>query len=407
MLRNIELLINIIGFLIVWLEKLNENKISLSLERMEKFIIDRGKTKYKCIHVGGTNGKGSVCHFIYNILREDHKVGLYTSPHLERLNERIVIDGIEISNDEIEKYKYLTRYNFTYFEALTAIAIEHFENRDVDYGVFEVGLGGRLDATNVIEPEISIITNVSLEHENFLGKDIVSIAREKAGIIKNSPVVTACKGEALELIKNVAEEKNVELYVVGRDVKWEKIGNKFLIDADEKYSVETKMQGIFQGENIAIAIKAGELLGIDKEKIIDGIKKTFLPGRMEKIGNFILDGCHNPAAIEAFSKSIVDYNKLIIIFGAMRDKNIPEMIKRLPKARAYIATKSSSERAMPAGEIAGVGAKNGVSFIVKEEVGEAISFAEEIANKNEVICIIGSLYLVGEARKIMREKNYL
>lgn len=403
------MLINIIGFFFVWLEKLNENKISLGLERMEKFIIDRGKTKYKCIHVGGTNGKGSVCHFIYNILREDHKVGLYTSPHLERLNERIVVDEIEISNDEIEKYKYLNRYNFTYFEALTAIAIEHFEKKKVDYGVFEVGLGGRLDATNVIEPEISIITNVSLEHENFLGKDIVSIAKEKAGIIKNSPVVTACKGEALELIKKIVREKKLDLYVVGEDVKWEKIGkNIFSVESDEKYYVETKMQGIFQGENIAIAVKAGELLGIDKEKIIGGIEKTFLPGRMEKIGKFILDGCHNPHAIEAFSKSIFeDYSNLIIIFGAMKDKNIPEMIKRLPRARAYIATKSSSERAMPAGEIAEIGAKNGVSFIVKEEVGEAISFAEEMANKNEVICIIGSLYLVGEARKILREKNYL
>ncbi|MEM2388263.1 MAG: folylpolyglutamate synthase/dihydrofolate synthase family protein [Candidatus Thermoplasmatota archaeon] len=391
----------------MWLE--NENKISLSLERMEKFIKERGKTKYKCIHVGGTNGKGSVCHFIYNILRQNYRVGLYTSPHLERLNERIIVDDVEISNEEIEKYKYLKIYNFTYFEALTAIAIDYFEKKNVDYAVFEVGLGGRLDATNVIEPEISIITNVSLEHENFLGKDIASIAKEKAGIIKNAPIITACKGEALEVIKNIAEEKNVDLYIVGKDVKWKKIEkNKFLIEADEIYSLETKMNGIFQGENIAIAVKAGELLGLEKEKIVSGIEKTFLPGRMEKIGKFILDGCHNPKAIEAFSSSISEFNsRLIIIFGAMKDKNIPEMISRLPQATLYIATKSSSERAIEAGVIAKIGKKYGIDFIVKRNIEEAISFAKEIAKENEIICIIGSLYLVGEARKIIKEKNYL
>ncbi|MEM2715715.1 MAG: folylpolyglutamate synthase/dihydrofolate synthase family protein [Candidatus Thermoplasmatota archaeon] len=391
----------------MWLE--NENKISLSLERMEKFIKERGKTKYKCIHVGGTNGKGSVCHFIYNILRQNYRVGLYTSPHLERLNERIIVDDVEISNEEIEKYKYLKIYNFTYFEALTAIAIDYFEKKNVDYAVFEVGLGGRLDATNVIEPEISIITNVSLEHENFLGKDIASIAKEKAGIIKNAPIITACKGEALEVIKNIAEEKNVDLYIVGKDVRWKKIEkNKFLIEADEIYSLETKMNGIFQGENIAIAVKAGELLGLEKEKIVSGIEKTFLPGRMEKIGKFILDGCHNPKAIEAFSSAISEFNsRLIIIFGAMKDKNIPEMISRLPQATLYIATKSSSERAIEAGVIAKIGKKYGIDFIVKRNIEEAISFAKEIAKENEIICIIGSLYLVGEARKIIKEKNYL
>ncbi|MEM2935540.1 MAG: folylpolyglutamate synthase/dihydrofolate synthase family protein, partial [Candidatus Thermoplasmatota archaeon] len=384
-------------------------KISLGLERMEKFIKERGKTKYKCIHVGGTNGKGSVCHFIYNILRQNYRVGLYTSPHLERLNERIIVDDVEISNEEIEKYKYLKNYNFTYFEALTAIAIDYFEKKNVDYAVFEVGLGGRLDATNVIEPEISIITNVSLEHENFLGKDIASIAKEKAGIIKNATVITACKGEALEVIKNIAEEKNVDLYIVGKDVKWKKIEkNKFLIEADEIYSVETKMNGIFQGENIAIAVKAGELLGLEKEKIVSGIEKTFLPGRMEKIGKFILDGCHNPKAIESFSSAIYDfdYKSLILIFGAMKDKNIPEMVSRLPQATLYIATKSSSERAMEAGVIAKIGKKYGIDFIVKRNIKEAISFAEEIG-KDKLICIIGSLYLVGEARKIIKEKNYL
>ena len=169
----------------MWIDELKEEKIKLGLERMQKFIEETGKPKYNVIHVGGTNGKGSVCQFIANILMEDgKKVGVYTSPHLERVNERIVVNGDEIKNSEIESYSHLKKYNFTYFEALTAIAIDYFQKKQVDYAVFEVGLGGRLDATNVLQACITIITNVAMEHENYLGNSIEKIAMEKAGIIK-------------------------------------------------------------------------------------------------------------------------------------------------------------------------------------------------------------------------------
>lgn len=391
----------------MWIDELKENVIDLSLKRMRKFIKEHGKLPYKIIHVGGTNGKGSVSHFIYSILKQRHKVGIYTSPHLERVNERIIVDGEMISDEDIEKYTWLKKYNFTYFEALTAIALMHFLEKEVEYAVIEVGLGGRLDATNVVDAIVTIITNVSLEHENLLGKSIEEIAREKAGIIKSAPVITAAKGKALEIIEEEARKKGVDIYVVGRDVRWEKLGkNEFLIESGERYKVKSPLYGSFQGENIALAIKACELLGMKREDIIEGIKNAKLHGRMEIVGNYILDGCHNPAAIAAFSSSIGEFGKeFTFIFGAMKDKNVEEMVKKLPDAGVYIATKVDNERAMSPRQIAEIGRHYGKNFIVTENVKEAIEVADKISQG--MICIIGSLYVVGEARKILREKGLL
>ena len=391
----------------MWIDELKEEKIKLGLERIEKFIEEIGKPEYKVIHVGGTNGKGSVCQFIANILMEDgKKVGVYTSPHLERVNERIVVNSNEISDEELESYVYLKKYNFTYFEALTAIAIDYFQKKQVDYAVFEVGLGGRLDATNVLPACITVITNVAMEHENYLGDSIEKIAMEKAGIIKDAPVITASKGKSLEIIKRVAKEKGVDLFVLGENFSYDIIEkNRFLIKANEQYEIESPLQGKFQAENIAIAIKCAEILGIEKEKIIKGIKKAKWPGRMEKIENFLIDGCHNPHAIKAFVESLEDfsYDRLIIIFGAMKDKKIDKMIELLPKA-TYIAAQCKAKRATLAEKIAEIGKKEGKKFIIADSVKEAIKMAKKMAGKNDLICIIGSLYLAGEARKILREK---
>jgi len=391
----------------MWIDELKENVIDLSLKRMREFIKEHGKLPYKIIHVGGTNGKGSVSHFIYSILKRRHKVGIYTSPHLERVSERIIVDGEMISDEDIEKYIWLKKYNFTYFEALTAIALMHFLEKEVEYAVMEVGLGGRLDATNVVDAIVTIITNVSLEHENLLGKSIEEIAREKAGIIKSAPVITAAKGKALEIIEEEARKKGVDIYVVGRDVRWEKLGkNEFLIESGERYKVKSPLYGSFQGENVALAIKACELLGMEREDIIEGIKNAKLHGRMEIVGNYILDGCHNPAAIAAFSSSIGEFGKeFTFIFGAMKDKNVEEMVKKLPDAGVYIATKVDNERAMSPRQIAEIGKHYGKKFIVTENVKEAIEVADKISRG--MICIIGSLYVVGEARKILREKGLL
>lgn len=368
---------------------------------MEKIMKDFGKITYKVIHVGGTNGKGSVCQLIGNVLMKKYKVGIYTSPHLQRVNERIVVDVEEIRDEEIESYSFLKKYNLTYFEALTSIAIKYFNDKGVDFAIFEVGLGGRLDATNVLEPFITIITNVSKEHEHFLGNRIEDIANEKAGIIKNAPVITACKGKALDIIKRKAKERKVDLYIVGNHIKWKRIRkNVFLIEGDEKYEIYCPLNGIFQGENLAIAVKACELLGIEKEKILEGIKDVRWKGRMEKIGKYLLDGAHNPEAIKRFAESIHDFEfkKLIIVFGAMKDKNIKGMVKNLPHG-IVIATTAKNRRSMPAHKIAEILKSVGRECIVAKDIKEAIKIANKLAGREDLICITGSLYLVGEAIK--------
>ena len=381
----------------MWIDNCN-GKIDLSLRRMNKFKKEFNQN-YKVIHVGGTNGKGSVCNFIAGALSKNYKVGLYTSPHLERVNERIKINGKEISNREIEEFNYFSKYNFTYFEGLTAMALKYFEKKKVNFAVIEVGLGGRLDATNIVEPYITIITNVFMEHTQWLGNSIEDIAKEKAGIIKNSPVVTGCKGRALDIIKKIAKDKKIDLYVEGKNFKWKRDGKKFIIESDGKYILEPKMNALYQGSNIAIAIKALELIGIEKEDIINGIENIFIPARMEKIGKFIIDGAHNPHGIEAFSMALkeIDYENIIIIFGAMKDKNVKKMIELLPKSKAMIATKVKNKRAMEPKRLKELYDK----FIPSKDVLHAIKIAEKLYRENDIIAIVGSLYLAGEVRKIL------
>lgn len=392
----------------VWIEKLGEHVIDLSLSRMRAFIGEYGKPEYDIIHVGGTNGKGSVCHFIGSILQRNHTVGMFTSPHLERVTERITVNGVEISEEELQAYEYLKKYRFTYFEALTAVALLHFRNKNVDHAVLEVGLGGRCDATNVVDAAVTVITNVAKEHERFLGRTAAAIAREKAGIITHAPVVTACRGDALEVIRGVAAEKNVPVYVVGEDVIWKrKDRRRFVVEADDSYVIQSPLDGIFQGENIALAVKVGEILGMGRDDIISGIAHARLPGRMEKMGRFLLDGCHNPHAVQAFARSLeeYDYRRLVILFGVMRDKNVREMIRKLPDAERYIAVTVGNERSMDAEHIARIGRELGKPFEVGGGMAEALDMAGRESSDGDLICIVGSLYAVGEARKILREKT--
>ena len=379
----------------MWIDKCNA-AIDLNLKRMKKFANEFNQN-FKAIHVGGTNGKGSVSTFIASSLSK-YKVGLYTSPHLEKLNERIKINGNEIKDEEIRKYEWLCKYNFTYFEGLTALALKYFEDSNVDYAVIEVGMGGRFDATNIIEPSLTIITNVSIEHTQWLGKNIESIAREKAGIIKNAPVITGCKGKALEIVEKIAKERGAPIYKEGVDFTWKRKGSQFLIKSDDEYIIKPKMNAIYQGSNIAIAVKSLELLGVEKEKIIKGIEKAYIPARMEKIGNYILDGAHNPAGVRAFVMALREGGlQPIIIFGAMKDKDVKRMLFILEKiAKKIILTKVENERAMEPDKMA----RFCRDCIITKNVEEAIEIAESM---DEKIAIVGSLYLAGEARKILKE----
>ncbi len=390
-----------------WLEGLKGSGIKPGLERMEK-VMAGFSPNYRIIHVGGTNGKGSVCQFIGKILQEEgHRVGIYSSPHLERMNERISINGKEINDKELSQLAGVITAEddgLTFFEATTAISLMYFNGR-VDFAILEVGLGGRYDATNIINADITAITNISMDHEDYLGRSIKEIAAEKAGIIKGGNVVTACRGTSLDVIKNKARECNARLHVIGRDVTWNRISpGKFTVKSNEEYKIETDLDGLFQGDNIAIAVRSAELLGIGKKSIIRGIKKASLPGRMEKIGQFLLDGAHNPAAIKALKEAMKDYNynRLFIIFGVMRDKDIASMIESLPKGYV-IATSAGGGRAAEADTLADMLEKEGREYTKTEDVCHAIEEARKMAGDNDMICITGSLYLVGKARAMLKD----
>jgi len=266
------------------LYSLESVKFKQTLANMRLLLkkLNNPEKKLKCIHVAGTNGKGSVCAMISSILQEaGYKVGMYTSPHLKRFNERIRINNKLITDKDIVKYylrvkKHVT--DQTFFEMTTAMAFLYFKEKNVDFAVLETGLGGRLDTTNVITPLISIITNIGLEHTEYLGNTIEKIAQEKAGIIKeNIPVVTAAEGIALATIKNASNNKNSKLII---------INNKIIKNYK---NIKLNLKGVFQIENAAIAAKTIEILKnnskiiINKKNIINGLKNAKWPGRFQFI----------------------------------------------------------------------------------------------------------------------------
>lgn len=417
-----------------WLYSFEKFGIKLGLDRITYICKKLGdpQKNYKVIHVGGTNGKGSVCRFLQSILiLNGYKVGVYLSPHLQRFSERFIIDNSEISNKDvvmlIEKIKpiieEMTKNDNTptFFEIVTAMAFKYFKDEKVDFAVIEVGLGGRYDATNIVDSISTVITNVSLEHQDILGKTIEEIAYQKAGIIKNGvPLITAAKSKALEEIKKVAVEKKSSITVIDNGF-WKKIcggvdWQEFQIRGSLKdYNVKTSLGGIFQGENIAITIAAIETLQmngvyITDNSIIDGIENTINPGRMEIVGFeplILLDGAHNIDAI-SFLKTTIEkdfvYKKLILVIGILSDKNILEMLNIItPIADSIIVTKSHSNRACNPTKLKEMIGKKEV--IVKDEISDAIDYAKKIANKNDLICITGSLFTVGEARDYLFKKT--
>ena len=412
-----------------WLYSFEKHGIKLGLERTQHICKKLGnpQTNYHTIHIGGTNGKGSVCNFIGSILTSaGYTVGIYTSPHIQRFSERFVVEGDEISEIEmvllVDKVKPIVEEMVnqgnipTFFEITTAMAFQYFYDKKVDYAIIEVGLGGRFDATNIITPMVSAITNVSLEHQDRLGKTIDEIAFEKAGIIKeNIPVLTGSYGEALTVIKKVANDKNAPLTIV-EEQHWEKTGGgidwqSFTIHGKLKdYNVKTHLPGLFQGENLSLALSCIELIQMEgvfitDENIMEGVENTKNPGRMEIIGLeplILLDGAHNITSMEMLKNTIVKdfaYDRLILVIGILSDKNIKEMVQIIePLADVVFVTKSTNERACNPQELKGFFSQE---VTVTNSVSEAVEHAKEIASKQDMILITGSLFTVGEARDIL------
>ena len=396
--------------------------IRLGLDRIKYIVKKLGNPQdnYKVIHVGGTNGKGSVCRFIESVLRKaGYKVGLYTSPHLLDFRERFLVNGEMISKDELchvlKKVLSIAEYmddKPTFFEISTACAFEYFSEREVDFGIVEVGLGGRHDATNVVNPEITVITNVERDHTDILGNDIRKIALEKAGIIKRGvPLITGCDGRTLDILRAEARRKGAEIMGMG---KWNRIARYpgwqvFEVEGLlSNYVLKTRMMGRFQGFNLSLSVMTIDKLQMIGTYIPDnslerGIEDAFYPGRMHVISEdpfILLDGAHNLSAIRSLKESLIedfDYEKLIVVIGILRDKEYRRMMEEISSiSDIVIVTKPDNERACDPEELYRY--IDGEKRIAKS-VPDAIDMAVDIADKKDMICVTGSLYTVSEGMR--------
>ncbi len=428
-----------------YLESFQRFGIRLGLKNIRRLLrlLGNPQERLKVIHIGGTNGKGSVGAFLFYILKgAGYKVGLYTSPHLIDFRERIRTSEGLISKEELTKlvkevYRLpFTVYGFqpTFFEITTAIALQYFAERRVDFAILEVGMGGRLDATNVTKPLVSVITNVDFEHTEHLGRSLKRIAYEKCGIIKKKvPVITAeNKKEVLVVIEQTCRKKQAKLYRVDRKIlvqspndwstgklagthlRW--VGQTFNVQGiySRYESLKISLLGKHQLLNAACAIEVVELLGtkvkISKEEIRKGLAKTIWPGRLEvkrftvngKRFTVILDGAHNVAGVKALKEAIRDsfnYKRLILLLGILRDKDIKGIVAQLaPLASRIIITRPQTPRAAEPEEIAEIAKKYLGSIVIKEKVSQAIEYALSCAKRRDIVLITGSLYTIGEAK---------
>ena len=421
-----------------WLYSFKRYGSKLGLERISYLAEQLGnpQNNIKIIHVTGTNGKGSVCKFIGSILQKaGYKVGVYISPHLQRFSERVVVNNKEISEKDmvllVEKIKpvvddMIKQDNApTFFEIVTAMSFQFFSDCNVDFAVVEVGLGGRFDATNVVSPMVSVITNISIEHSKQLGEDVKSIAFEKAGIIKNKvPVITAAKNGAKDVIKKIAKEKNSAVMFI--DCKsWKRLfynlkHQEFLIHgAFKDYNVKTSMLGEYQGENIALAISTIEQLQmggvyLTDNDVIEGISSAFNPGRMEIISEeptILLDGAHNPVGMEMLKKTLdgdFEHDRLILVIGILKDKDIQRMLSTIiPISDIIIVTKSNNARACEPIILKNKIEKLGYTkeLLIEDPIPKAIEYARSLANKKDIVCVTGSLFTVGETRSCLLNRS--
>ena len=409
-------------------------------------LIDNPHKKFKSVHIGGTNGKGSVASMLSYILKEGgYRIGKYTSPHLVSFTERITINEEEISEGDIVEITSYIREKieredssrfFTFFDFTTAMAFEYFYRKNIDIAIIEVGLGGRLDSTNVIEPLMSIITNTGLDHMEYLGNSITDIAREKAGIIKiRAPVVTGAEGIAVTVIKEIAEHQNSPFYELGRDFSYCKKRNQVMTYNGLTKNLEdvfVNIKGDHQFINTALALCAIEVISqfgfnVSEESIFRGLSQLKWHGRLEvvrKKPTIILDGAHNPDGMHALSEFLKTHyteKKKILIFGVMKDKQYKKMLEEIiPLVDAAIITKPDMERALTPEELRTFiqsGEFNKLSWLRDEtaqplnrstvfytqNVKGALIKAREIANDNNLILITGSLYTIGEAKQIINE----
>lgn len=412
----------------------------LGLDNIKKLLelLGNPQNNLKIIHVAGTNGKGSTCSFISSILKESgYKVGLYTSPFLETFTERIRVNGENISEEEVgkivslikEKIEIMVSEGYSYpteFEIVTAMAFYYYNQEKVDFVALEVGLGGRYDATNVIDkPVVSAITSISLDHTGILGDTLAKITFEKGGIIKeNCPtIVYPQQEEASEVIKNICAEKKskyIECDFKNIEIKSSNINSQIYncnINGKELRDLEIKLIGDHQIKNSIVALNVIEYLNdikitnISEENIRKGLLETKWPGRIEKISEnpmFIIDGAHNEEGAKSLANSIDKYfenkNKILVI-GMLEDKDIDSVLDLLiPKFNKVITTTPDNPRAIDANKLKEKIERYNIEVTCKPNIKEAVDYALEISNKDDVIISAGSLYMIGNVRTIILNK---
>lgn len=386
---------------------------------------------YRTIHVGGTNGKGSTSHILSSVLQQSgYKVGLYTSPHLRDFRERIRVNGKKIEEqfvvDFVKKHQnFFETISPSFFELTMSMAFDYFAQRQVDIAVVEVGLGGKLDSTNIIYPELSVITNISFDHTQFLGDTLVKIAGEKAGIIKTGvPVVI---GEAEGDVRKVFEEKAYSVHapvVFAEDEKFVRKATllpngKFIFDTQDYQDLIGELGGLVQEKNantILCAIHELNKKGIDikKEAVYDGfahvVEISGLEGRWQIVSDspkIILDAGHNTGGIIYIAKQLEyeKYEKLHFIIGTVNDKDITGILKLLPKHAIYYFTKASVVRALDEKELAEKAFSEGLTGNIFPTVKQAIIAAKSAASTEDLIFIGGSNFIVADALVELRVEN--
>lgn len=395
-------------------------------------LLDRPQDGVKFIHIAGTNGKGSTSSYMATCLQEaGYNVGLFTSPFLERFNERIQLNGQDIPDQDLARITALVRdaankmleegmEHPTTFEIVTAIAFVYFKEVNLDYVVLEVGLGGRFDSTNVIDQALlSVITTIDIDHVNELGDSLDKIAYQKAGIIKEAGLVVSYpqKEEVKQVIEEVADEMSAQVFISGQaQVKEEsEYGSTFDFQYGQTSLKDLKISllGQYQVKNAALALtgllilRDRGLIEISDEEIYRGLEKTQWKGRLEVLRRnpvFLIDGAHNLQGIRNLAKALelFEYEKLILGVGILKDKDVDSMLEKLiPLADKIVATEVNMPRKLDAYEMAKKLEKYEKEVYVEKDIKKAILKTFELANPNDLIVFGGSLYLIGEVRTIV------
>ncbi len=426
---------------LVFLDNLQQHKIKLGLEAMDAFLerLGRPERTLRFVHVAGTNGKGSVSATLLTILNQaGYRVGLYTSPHLDSVRERFRVGDSYISKEDFARCAtrvadVLGTESITYFECATAMALLWFADAKPDLVIVETGLGGRLDATNVVQPELSLITSIAMDHEAYLGNSLAAITREKAGIIKRGVPVIAAQGgaEVEDVLIAAAEKKQAPLYLEGRDFTYEGTSNQcwhWLPRHKDLGALLTalccRLHGAYQRANTALCLAAVALLrekgfAVSEREIRKALTMVYWPGRLESLHlprraanrepgllHYLLDGAHNPDGVRSLTEALnseYTYEKLFFIWGAMADKELgPSLDQVLTLSDGCIFTCVAGPRAASLQQFAAyVPEEYTKKCFFEMDVSAALERAEILAGPEDLIVVAGSLHLVGAVRMFL------